>query len=79
MIINELKTNIELYTDVALHILSQCIELLRLIIYDIKIDDLLPGDVEDILIFLSERELKKTSLKKLLYCCEVVASDESIL
>lgn len=39
-IVIENSTNIELYTDVALHILSQCIELLRLIIYDIKIDDL---------------------------------------
>lgn len=39
-IVIENTTNIELYTDVALHILSQCIELLRLIIYDIKIDDL---------------------------------------
>ncbi len=28
------------YTDASMHILSQCIELLRLIIYDIRIDDL---------------------------------------
>lgn len=36
-IVIENSINIELYTDVAMHILSQCTELLRLIIYDIKL------------------------------------------
>jgi len=39
-ILIENSRTLELYTDVSMHILSQCIELLRLIIYDIKIDDL---------------------------------------
>lgn len=36
-IVIENSININLYTDVAMHILSQCTELLRLIIYDIKL------------------------------------------
>ena len=39
-IVIENTRTLELYTDVAFHILSQCIEILRLIIYDLKIDDL---------------------------------------
>lgn len=36
-IVIENNINVELYTDVAMHILSQCTELLRLIIYDIEL------------------------------------------
>jgi hypothetical protein len=39
-IVIESTRTLELYTDASLHILSQCIELLRLIIYDIQIDNL---------------------------------------